>query len=132
MSAQLLGMVLVIMGVLLFKNRRRAKNFISSFASFELVLAFEVRESTRAALVTDRHLGFCDCTGVPGAMGHSRSNLASFPPLERHEFNPDCRGCPDDGERVEEPAKAVGAGHGHSVCLHVRCRMHRFNRHDGI
>jgi hypothetical protein len=42
-------MVFIIMGILLFKNRRRAKEFLSSFASFELALAFEVRGGTRAA-----------------------------------------------------------------------------------
>ena len=89
------------MGVLLFKNRRRAKKFISSFASFELVLALEVRECTRAALAADRYLGFCDCAGVSGGVGHCRSNLASFPLLECHQFNPYCRGCRDDGERLE-------------------------------
>ena len=74
-------MVFIIMGALLFKNRRRAKEFLSSFASFELALAFEVRGGTRAALVADRHLGFCDCAGVPRAMGHSRS--ARWPILLR-------------------------------------------------
>jgi hypothetical protein len=41
-------MVFIIMGALLFKNRQHAKEFLRSFATFELALAFEVARTCAA------------------------------------------------------------------------------------
>ena len=69
------------MGVLLFKNRQHAKEFIRSFATFELALAFEVARTCAALFLRQLASSFCDCAGVSGGVGHSRS--APWPILLR-------------------------------------------------
>jgi hypothetical protein len=70
---QLLFLMLIAMGYLLFKNKHRAKAFLVSFLNFEVVLVLEVRPFHHPF---DRSARFCYnpcyCAGLRRAVGHSR------------------------------------------------------------
>ena len=72
MPAQLLLLVLIVMGLLLWKNKHRAKEFLVSFLNFEGMLVIEVRPHER---IQELHVAPVDPCMVARALSRVRRYL---------------------------------------------------------
>ena len=70
---QLLFLMLIAMGYLLFKNKHRAKAFLTSFLNFEAVLVVEVCPTDHLSTTPHPSLSAAfSFAAVPGAVGHRK------------------------------------------------------------